>query len=258
MLTIYNIPNIPLEEQRTIVAKLDQAFAAIDQAKANIEKNIANAKELFQSKLNQIFSQNGEGFIEEKLDNVLFKTKNINPKDFPGKTFRYVDVSAVDRNKLEITEFSEITSDYAPSRARKLILENDVIFATVRPTLRRVALIDKNFDSQICSTGYVVLRNNNNKLLPKMIYYYLLTSYFLENIEKLQKGASYPAVTDGEVKSQLINYPKSLEIQQQIVTQLDQLQEQTNLLVTKYQQKLANLEELKKSILEKAFKGELV
>lgn len=247
-----------LEEQQTIVTKLDQAFAAIDQAKANIEKNIANAKELFQSKLNQIFSQKGEGFIEEKLDNVLIKTKNINPKDFPGKTFRYVDVSAVDRNKLEITEFSEINSDNAPSRARKLILENDVIFATVRPTLRRVALIDKNFDSQICSTGYVVLRNNNNKLLPKMIYYYLLTSYFLENIEKLQKGASYPAVTDGEVKSQLINYPKSLETQQQIVTQLDQLQEQTNILVTKYQQKLANLEELKKSILEKAFKGELV
>ncbi len=251
------LPIPPLEEQQTIVAKLDQAFATIDQAKANIEKNIANAKELFQSKLNQIFSQKGEGFIEEKLDNVLFKTKNINPKDFPGKTFRYVDVSAVDRNKLEITEFSEINSDNAPSRARKLILENDVIFATVRPTLRRVALIDKNFDSQICSTGYVVLRNNNNKLLPKMIYYYLLTSYFLENIEKLQKGASYPAVTDGEVKSQLINYPKSLEIQQQIVNQLDQLQEQTNLLVTKYQQKLTNLEELKKSILEKAFKGEL-
>ncbi len=248
---------ISLEEQQTIVAKLDQAFAAIDQAKNNIEKNIANAKELFQSKLNQIFSQKGEGFIEEKLDNVLVKTKNINPKDFPGKTFRYVDVSAVDRNKLEITEFSEITSDYAPSRARKLILENDVIFATVRPTLRRVALINKDFDSQICSTGYVVLRNNKSKLLPKVIYYYLLTTSFLENIEKLQKGASYPAVTDGEVKSQLINYPISLETQQQIVDQLDQLQEQTNLLVTKYQQKLANLEELKKSILEKAFKGEL-
>ena len=251
------IPIPPLEEQRTIVAKLDQAFTAIDQAKTNIEKNIANAKELFQSKLNQIFSQKGEGFIEEKLDNVLVKTKNINPKDFPGKTFRYVDVSAVDRNKLEITEFSEITSDYAPSRARKLILENDVIFATVRPTLRRVALINKDFDSQICSTGYVVLRNNKSKLLPKVIYYYLLTTSFLENIEKLQKGASYPAVTDGEVKSQLINYPISLETQQQIVDQLDQLQEQTNLLVAKYQQKLANLEELKKSILEKAFKGEL-
>ena len=54
-----------------------------------------------------------------------------------------------------------------------------------------------------------------------------------------------------------VNFPNSIETQQQIVKQLDQLQEQTNLLVTKYQQKLANLEELKKSILEKAFKGEL-
>jgi type I restriction enzyme S subunit len=58
--------------------------------------------------------------------------------------------------------------------------------------------------------------------------------------------------------SSLLNFPNSIETQQQIVNQLDQLQEQTNLLVTKYKQKLANLEELKKSILEKAFKGELI
>ncbi|MDN5627542.1 MAG: restriction endonuclease subunit S, partial [Weeksellaceae bacterium] len=64
------IPIPPLSEQQAIVEKLDAAFALIDQAKANIEKNIQNAKELFQSKLNQIFSQKGEGWEERKLGEI--------------------------------------------------------------------------------------------------------------------------------------------------------------------------------------------
>ena len=72
------------------------------------------------------------------------------------------------------------------------------------------------------------------------------------------RQAAQPVISNSSLKDVILNFPNSIETQQQIVNQLDQLQEQTNLLVTKYQQKLANLEELKKSILEKAFKGELV
>ena len=79
----------------------------------------------------------------------------------------------------------------------------------------------------------------------------------IDNQVVKSSGSAIPQLTVPMLKSYSILYPKSLENQQQIVNQLDQLQEQTNLLVTKYQQKLANLEELKKSILEKAFKGEL-
>ena len=66
----FQIPVPPLEEQQQIVAILDDAFAAIEQAQANIEKNIDNAKELFQSKLNEIFSQTGEDWEEKKLGDV--------------------------------------------------------------------------------------------------------------------------------------------------------------------------------------------
>ena len=65
-----SIPIPPLEEQKRIVAKLDQCFEAIDKAKANAAKNLENAKELFQSKLNDIFSQKGEGWVEKKLGDV--------------------------------------------------------------------------------------------------------------------------------------------------------------------------------------------
>lgn len=253
---IYTTDSIP--EQQAIVEKLDFAFDAIEKAKANIEKNIENAKELFQSKLNEIFSQKGEGWEEKTLHEIILKTKNINPKEFPAKEFKYIDVSAVNRNTFLIAEYQTINSTNAPSRARKLVLKNDIIYATVRPTLTRVCIIEKEFDNQICSTGYVVLRHNEKIILPKIIFYFLLTSEFYDAMEKLQKGASYPAVTDNEIKMQIINFPTSKKEQEKIITQLDLISDQTNLLQEKYKQKLANLEELKKSILEKAFKGELV
>jgi len=249
------IPSLPIQHQ--IVEKLDAAFEAIDRAKANLEKNIQNAKELFQSKLNELFLQKGEGYEECKLQDVLLKTKNINPKDFEEREYKYVDVSAVNRNSLKIEEFIYINAVNAPSRARKQIFENDIIFATVRPTLKRVCVISDEFDNEICSTGYVVLRSNQKIIIPKIIFYFLQTAKFMNSMEKLQKGASYPAVTDGEVKSQIIIFSKSLETQQKIVAQLDQLSAQTESLQQKYTQKLQNLEELRKSILEKAFKGEL-
>ncbi|REC56265.1 restriction endonuclease subunit S [Chryseobacterium piscium] len=252
------IPVPSLEEQRQVIQKLDAAFELIDQAKANIEKNIQNAKDLFQSKLNQVFSQKGDGWEEKTLSELILKTKNINPKDFENREYKYVDVSAVDRKTLQIKEFSCINSENAPSRARKSLLEKDIIFATVRPTLKRVCLITKEFDKEICSTGYVVLRPNRNLIDPKMIFYFLQTSMFMKNMEELQKGASYPAVTDGEVKDQKIVIPINLDFQERIILNLDLLANQTEVLQQKYQQKLVNLEELRKSILEKAFKGEFV
>lgn len=76
-------------------------------------------------------------------------------------------------------------------------------------------------------------------------------------MEKLQKGASYPAVTDSEVKTQFIRFPKSPKEQQNIITQLDTLSMQCKKLEAVYEQKINALEELKKSILQKAFNREL-
>src|SRR5690606_2115797 len=127
---------------------------------------------------------------------------------------------------------------------------------TVRPTHSRVALIPEEFDEQVCSTGYFVLRTNEN-VNNKLVFYFLLTKGFNEQMEKLQKGASYPAVTDNDVKGILFRFPKSKEEQQTIVRQLDALRAETQKLEGLYQKKIDNLEELKKSILQKAFAGEL-
>lgn len=243
-------------EQTKIVAILDDAFAAIEQAKANLLRNLQNAKELFQSELNSIFTTKGKDWEEKKLGDVLQKTETINPLSTPTNEFIYIDVSSVNKETLLIEETTLIKGKNAPSRARKLIKTNDVIFATVRPTLKRIAIIPESYNMQICSTGYFVLRASQI-IHFKLLFYYLQTYYFQDKMEKLQKGASYPAVTDGEVRNQIITFPTNKTQQQQIVQRLDALAEVTKKLESIYQQKLDNLEELKKSILQKAFSGEL-
>lgn len=245
-----------LSEQQRIVAILDEAFAAIDKAKANAEKNLKNAKKLFESYLQGVFENRGEGWEEKTLGEVLIKTETVDPTKKPNKAFIYLDVSSVNKETKEIENATILLGNDAPSRARKLVRTNDVIFATVRPTHSRVALISEEYDEQVCSTGYFVLRAKEF-LCNNLVYYFLLTYSFNKQMEKLQKGASYPAVTDSEVKGIYISFPKSLKDQKTIVKALDALSTETKKLEAIYQQKITDLEELKKSILQKAFNGEL-
>ena len=245
-----------LSEQKRIVKILDEAFEKIEKAKINAEKNLKNSKEIFESYLQNVFANPGKDWEEKKLGDVLLKTKTIDPTKKSDEEFIYLDVSSVNKETKEIVNVTRVMGKNAPSRARKLIRTNDIIFATVRPTHSRVALITEEYDGQVCSTGYFVLRAKDF-LNTNLVFYFLLTHGFNKQMEKLQKGASYPAVTDSEVRGIFISYPKSISEQKAIVKKLDSLSEQTKKLEGVYKQKLADLEELKKSILNKAFSGEL-
>jgi type I restriction enzyme S subunit len=250
------LPLPPLPEQQRIVAILDDAFAAIAKAKANAEQNLKNAKELFESYLQGVFENKGKDWEVKTLGEVLIKTETIDPTKKPKEEFIYLDVSSVNKETKEIENATVLLGKDAPSRARKLVRTNDVIFATVRPTHSRVALITEEYDEQVCSTGYFVLRAKEF-LSNNLVYYFLLTYSFNKQMEKLQKGASYPAVTDSEVKGIYIPFPKSLNEQKGIVQKLDALSLEIKKLEAIYQQKINDLEELKKSVLQKAFSGEL-
>jgi len=93
-----NIPIPPRAEQKQIVAILDKAFEAIDQAKTNIEKNIANAKELFQSKLNDIFSQKGDGWEEKTLGEIANVNYGFTDKSTSDGDYRYIRITDIDQN----------------------------------------------------------------------------------------------------------------------------------------------------------------
>ena len=146
------------------------------------------------------------GWQKKTLGDVLVKTETTDPARSPQTEFDYIDVSSVSNETLAIEETQRLNGKDAPSRARRLVKANDVLFATIRPTLRRIAIVSEELDNQVCSTGYFVLRAKPD-VDHRFVFYFLQTEGFMTVMEKLQKGASYPAVTDGDVRSQQIPIP---------------------------------------------------
>jgi type I restriction enzyme S subunit len=195
-----------------------------------------------------------QGWEVKKLGEVLVKTEMVDPAKKPDDEFTYIDVSSVNKETKEIESASCLLGKDAPSRARKIVKTNDVIFATVRPTHSRVAIITDDYDGQICSTGYFVFRGKEN-IENKYLFYFLLTDNFNKQMEKLQKGASYPAVTDAEVKSIFLQYPKSLPEQQRIVAILDESFAGINRAKEIAEQNLRNAREIFESYLQGVFEN---
>lgn len=195
-----------------------------------------------------------QGWEIKKLGDVLLKTETVDPTKNPNEEFIYLDVSSVNKETKAIENATVLFGKDAPSRARKLVRTNDVIFATVRPTHSRVTLITEEYDEQVCSTGYFVLRGRDF-ILNQYLFYFLLTDEFNEQMFELQKGASYPAVTDAEVKSILLHYPKSLPEQQRIVAILDEAFTAIAKAKANAQQNLKNSKELFESYLQALFEN---
>jgi type I restriction enzyme S subunit len=155
-----------------------------------------------------------------KLGDVIEKGETINPTTNPDIQFNYIDVSSIDRMSFSISETQTLLGKDAPSRARRAVRTGDVLFATIRPTLQRVAIVPEELNGEVCSTGYIVLRPKSSILCSKFIFYYMLSEKVKAEMEGLQTGASYPAVNDTQVKNLDISYPPLAE-QQRIVAKLD-------------------------------------
>ena len=161
-----------------------------------------------------------KGWQTKTLGEVLEKTETVNPLQSPKTEFDYIDVSSVSNTTFQIEETQRLKGKDAPSRARKVVRTNDIIFATIRPTLQRIAVVPEHLDKQVCSTGYFILRPKPG-IDHRFVFYSLFTENFIGHMESLQKGASYPAVTDGDVRAQEIPVPPLAE-QQRIVGLLDE------------------------------------
>lgn len=164
-----------------------------------------------------------EGEIEWKaLGEITLSTSNIRWGDVKD-TYRYIDLTSVSRETNRIIETTEISAENAPNRAQKLVLTNDVIFATTRPTQQRLCLITDEFSGEVASTGYCILRARINEVLPRWIYYWITSSRFKTFVEENQSGSAYPAISDAKVKEFKIPIP-SLEEQNRIVAILDKFE----------------------------------
>ena len=220
------IPIPPLKVQDEIVKVLDKMTKYVTELTTeltNRNKQYAYYRDLLLSEE----SLAKVGFEWKKLEEVVTEVDKVNWKSLlDEEVFQYIDLSSVDRNLNSISETTEITKEKHPSRAQQIVKEKDIIFGTTRPTLKRYAIINSNLDSQIASTGFTILRPDENKILSKFVYFSISTDRFLKYVEQHQKGASYPAISDSEVKNYKLAIPPFSE-QVRIVAILDRFDELT-------------------------------
>lgn len=178
------------------------------------------------SKLEELIQELCPNGVEYKtLRDCVQKTSNIKWKTTEG-SYLYIDLTSVDRATHKIIETQMVNATDAPSRAQQIVLKGDVLFATTRPTLKRFCLIDDKYDGQVCSTGFCVLRAKENLVIPQWLFHIVSSSEFYYYVEAKQKGASYPAISDKEVKQFEIPVPP-LPVQCEIVRILDNFTELT-------------------------------
>lgn len=254
----FNIPLLTQEKQQQIVEKLDTAFELIDRAKSNIEKNIQNAKELFQSKLNQVFLEKGDGWEEKKLKDLGKVQTGTTPptKDIDnyGVYIPFVKPAHFNKNG-QIISTDSFLSEKGVAKSR-LINANSILMVCIGATIGKTGFteIDVTCNQQINTL------TPNKDYDHKFLYFGMISRVFQDNVLSQGKGAqaTLPIINKSKWENLSLNVNKDLKVQKEIVLMFEKLSAQTEILQQKYQQKLANLEELKKSILEKAFKGELI
>lgn len=145
-----------------------------------------------------------------------------NPSSDQRDLIRYVDVSAVSRETLAIDPPIAIAAKDAPSRARKIVQQDDTIFATIRPALKRVAKVPAELDDEIVSTAFCVLRPDKAQVDADYLFFLASSDAFVASVAEHETGASYPAVRDRDVLDQDVVLP-ALEEQQKIAKALNAL-----------------------------------
>jgi len=184
---------------------------------------------------------------EVSLGDVVSKSDTWNPRSYPNQSFEYIDLSSVSNQSKSIVSTTPYSGAKAPSRARQLVKNGDIIVATVRPNLNSVAQISQEHDGATVSTGFTVLRPTH-EIDSDFLFFHTQTGEFVNALVNKASGASYPAVTDRNVKETILALPPMSE-QRRIARALRNVREA--LMIQREAE--AKARELKAAVMEQVF-----
>lgn len=196
-----------------------------------------------------------EGWVSTTLREVSLPIVRIN-RDYQNsnESFKYIDIESIDNERFVIKDFKSFTWGNAPSRAQQKIKANDILFANVRPYLKNITIIPSLLDDQIASTGFCVIRPLI--INPKFVFYYVLSQTFIDTINKLATGTSYPAVTNNIILEQSIVLAPVNE-QNRIVEKIEEFFSELDQVIKGLKKAHQQLEIYKQAVLKNAFEGKL-
>ncbi|HPB09988.1 MAG TPA: restriction endonuclease subunit S [Kiritimatiellia bacterium] len=249
------LPLPPLPEQRRIVGILDGAFAAIATAKAQTEKNLANAREVFDSHLNDVFTRRGEGWVEKRLGEIGTTQTGSTPKT--SDQTNYGDfisfVKPGDFNADGSLDYDKAGLSERGAKGARKVPAGSVLMVCIGATIGKCGYCDQD----------VATNQQVNALTPsdgssnRFIYYQMLTETFQRKVIQASGQATLPIINKSKWSALSIWVPPKVKEQKTISAKLDAFAADTQRLEALYRRKLESLEELKKSLLHRAFEGEL-
>lgn len=254
------LPLPPLPEQKRIVAILDEAFAGIDTAIANTEKNLANARELFESYLNSVFTRKSDGWKNVTIGDIAqLKGGKRVPKGYKLQTeptkHPYISVSDFNDTGGVVLEKIKFISEDVYQQISRYTISSKNLYISIAGTIGKSGIVPKTLE------GANLTENACKLVLEKEIsnqylYFFTRTESFKEQARKNTRTAAQPKLALERLKTIRLRIPP-FETQERLVEQFNDLWSQSQDLESIYQQKLTALAELKQSLLQKAFSGEL-
>jgi type I restriction enzyme S subunit len=254
-------PKSLLEQQR-IVSILDEAFAAIDKVKANAEKNLVNSNELFESYLQGVFENKGDGWLETSLKEVCaigdgnYSSKYPKASEFVNKGVPFLTATNLKNGTIVPDSIRYITEEQHKSLTKGHVIKGDLVIVVRGSSTGNNSILPEKYSNSNLNSQLAFLRVNPSILTSEYLFLAFNSPMFKISLRAAISGAAQPQLPNNKLLDLLIPYPPIL-VQKVIVEKLDSISAETNRLESIYQQKLIDLEELKKSILQKAFNGEL-
>jgi type I restriction enzyme S subunit len=254
------LPLPPLAEQKRIVAILDEAFEGIAAAVTNAEKNLANARELFESYLNSVLTFEDEGAEARRLATlcdhnriITYGVIKLGEEVTDGvpclrtSNVRWLDIETDGMKHIA----ASLSNDY-----KRTILQGGEVLVNVRGTLGGVAVAKPEMVGWNVSREVAVVPTDTKKVNSFYLAYWIARKASQAWLTGVQKGVAYTGINIADLRELPVAVP-NMDKQIEVVAQLDSLSEESCRLEAIYQQKLDSLAELKQAVLQKAFAGEL-
>jgi len=258
------IPLPPLPEQQRIVGILEKAFAGIATAKANVEKNLQNARALFESHLQSVFTQRGEGWVQNKLKSLTTKigsgaTPRGGEESYKSEGISLIRSLNVHDLGFRYPKLALLDDAQAEELSNVEVQRRDVLLNITGASVARCCIVPEDVLPARVNQHVSIIRPIADKLDADFLHYLLISKPYKDQLLQTgaEGGSTRQAITKAQIQDFSVEYPATLKEQKSIAAKLDAMLAETQRLATIYERKLAALEELRKSLLHQAFSGRL-
>lgn len=256
----YPIPVPPIAEQHRIVAILDEAFDGIATAKANAEKNLLNARGLFDSHLESVFTKQEDGWTEALLEFVVdakctLSYGIVQPGDEHQSGLPVVRPTDLTKKVITLEGLKRINPKLAEGYKRTTLRGNELLLC-VRGSTGSISVSDPELVGANVTRGIVTIVFDPALVQQEFGYFLMISGLVQKQVREKTYGTALMQINIGDLRKIKVRFP-SLESQAEITAKLTELSDKVDRLETVYQQKLNALDDLKKSLLHQAFTGQL-